>query len=67
VCSSDLAAGLSRARAASELEEGFWACLDKHSLQLARIGRDQQTVPEGVALFARFRWLKNASRHSSSR
>ena len=43
--------------AASELDERFKARLDKQSLQLARIERDQQIVAETLALLARFQFL----------
>ena len=53
--------------AASELDERFRARLDKQSLQLARIERDQQIVAETVALLARFQFLVTAPLPESDR
>jgi predicted transcriptional regulator len=53
--------------AASELDERFKARLDKQSLQLARIERDQQIVAETVALLARFQFLVTAPLPESDR
>ncbi|MFI5024499.1 MAG: CopG family transcriptional regulator [Alphaproteobacteria bacterium] len=46
--------------AASELEERFKARLDKLSLQLGRIERDQQVIAETLALFVRFQLMVSA-------
>jgi len=46
-------------RAANDLDERFKARLDKLSIQLARIGRDQQIVAESLALRARFQLMVN--------
>ncbi len=53
--------------AASELDERFKARLDKQSLQLARIERDQQIVAESVALLARFQFMVTAPVPESDR
>jgi len=53
--------------AASELDERFRARLDKQSLQLARIERDQQIVAETVALLARFQFMVTAPVPESDR
>ncbi|HEV2548101.1 MAG TPA: CopG family transcriptional regulator [Stellaceae bacterium] len=53
--------------AASELDERFKARLDKQSLQLARIERDQQIVAESVALLARFQFMVTAPLPESDR
>jgi predicted transcriptional regulator len=53
--------------AASELDERFKARLDKQSLQLARIERDQQIVAESVALLARFQFMVTAPVPDSDR
>lgn len=57
---SDALRGYFERGAASELDERFKARLDKQSLQLARIERDQQIVAETVALLARFQFLVSA-------
>jgi len=44
-------------RGASDLDERFKARLDKLSVQLARIERDQQIVAETLALLARFQFM----------
>jgi len=43
--------------AASEIDERFMTRLDKLSIQLGRIERDQQIVAETVALLTRFQFL----------
>lgn len=43
-------------RGAGEIEERFKARLDKLSLQLGRIERDQQVIAETLALFIRFQF-----------
>jgi hypothetical protein len=53
--------------AANELDERFKARLDKQSLQLARIERDQQIVAESVALLARFQFMVSAPVPESDR
>lgn len=53
--------------AASELDERFKARLDKQSMQLARIERDQQIVAESVALLARFQFMVTAPVPDSDR
>jgi hypothetical protein len=53
--------------AASELDERFRARLDKQSLQLARIERDQQIVAESIALLARFQFMVTAPLPESDR
>jgi predicted transcriptional regulator len=47
-------------RAAHELDERFRVRLDKLSLQLGRIGRDQQVIAETLALLVRFQILATA-------
>jgi len=47
-------------RGASDLDERFKARLDKLSVQLARIERDQPIVAESLALFARFQFMVTA-------
>ena len=54
-------------RAANELDEQFRTRLDKQSVQLARIERDQQIVAETLALFARFQFLVTAPVADSDR
>ncbi len=44
-------------RGASEIEERFKARLDRLSLQLGRIERDQQVVAETLALFVRYQLM----------
>lgn len=53
--------------AASELDELFKRRLDKLSIQLGRIERDQQIVAETVALLTRFQFLVTAPLPDSDR
>jgi hypothetical protein len=53
--------------AASELDERFKTRLDKLSIQLGRIERDQQIVAETVALLTRFQFLVTAPLPDSDR
>lgn len=53
IMTAALAAYLDR-RGAGELEDRFKARLDRLSLQLGRIERDQQVVAETLALFVRY-------------
>jgi hypothetical protein len=46
--------------ASTELDERFRARLDKLSIQLGRLERDQQIVAEALALLARFQFLVTA-------
>jgi predicted DNA-binding protein len=54
-------------RAASELDERFKVRLDRLSLQLGRIERDQQIVAETLALLARFQLTVSAPLAESDR
>jgi Ribbon-helix-helix protein, copG family len=54
-------------RAASEIDERFKVRLDRLSLQLGRIERDQQIVAETLALLARFQLTVSAPLAESDR
>jgi hypothetical protein len=54
-------------RAAGELDERFKVRLDRLSIQLGRVERDQQIVAETLALFVRFQLMVTAPVPESDR